>query len=224
VTKKTSNPDAASLKPYCHQLRKHPLPPVSELRRKFSYDRATGAVRGKRGHVLRKKGEGGYLMVRVQQKPTITMSQHRLAFLLETGREPHLLDHINGDRTDNRWDNLREVTQSENRFDPDARGIWFIPESGLWRVQCHEAGDKKASAHFATYKLAAAYRERWLEARIERKPVPAVPPASMRMRRVLTVYNVDLLSNPAKPGIGMLKVELTSEQYAKRVKTLRSGD
>jgi len=42
---------------------------------------------------------------------------HRLAFLLVEGRDPYChMDHIDGDGLNNKWQNLREVTQQENNL------------------------------------------------------------------------------------------------------------
>lgn len=47
---------------------------------------------------------------------------HRLAWMLKTGKFPiGQLDHINGIRSDNRWCNLREVSNQQNQFNRKAR-------------------------------------------------------------------------------------------------------
>lgn len=47
---------------------------------------------------------------------------HRLAWLLMTGAWPkESIDHINGDRSDNRWSNLREADPSENMWNQRKR-------------------------------------------------------------------------------------------------------
>lgn len=54
----------------------------------------------------------GYVVTEIQGKQ---YKGHRLAWLFSTGKMPELpLDHINGKRYDNRFSNLREVTDSQN--------------------------------------------------------------------------------------------------------------
>lgn len=46
----------------------------------------------------------------------VRYAEHRLVWLYMTGEWPESqIDHVNGDRKDNRWENLREATDSENR-------------------------------------------------------------------------------------------------------------
>jgi len=55
---------------------------------------------------------GGYLNIKVNTK---RYPAHRLAFLYMDGAFPECqVDHINGLRTDNRWNNLRSVSVSDN--------------------------------------------------------------------------------------------------------------
>ena len=61
---------ALPAKPHCHQLRKHPLPPISELRKRFFYDPESGDITGPSGLVGRESGKG-YLRVSVSKKPQI---------------------------------------------------------------------------------------------------------------------------------------------------------
>lgn len=56
----------------------------------------------------------GYRRIRVNYQ---SIHAHIIAFVLMTGEWPKLeIDHINGDRSDNRWANLREATKSQNRY------------------------------------------------------------------------------------------------------------
>ena len=68
---------------------------------------------------------------------------HRLVFLMHNGYLPSTLDHINGDRSDNRIENLREATASQNahnqKMRPDnktgVKGVSWNKDRGKWVVR-----------------------------------------------------------------------------------------
>ena len=58
-------------------------------------------------------GQKGYVRIGIAGKG---YQAHRLAFLYMTGKWPTKeVDHANGNRSDNRWQNLREASHSENQ-------------------------------------------------------------------------------------------------------------
>lgn len=66
---------------------------------------------------------------------------HRLAWLYTHGQYPsNLLDHINGNKTDNRLSNLREATYSENSQNRSKAGSNNV--SGFLGVSFHKVTNK----------------------------------------------------------------------------------
>lgn len=93
---------------------------LSELRSAIGYDPETGILTRKKktgqnvvvGKEAGWKDSQGYRRVRVLGR---CWASHRLAWSLHYGEEPAgIIDHINGVRDDNRIQNLRIVTPSEN--------------------------------------------------------------------------------------------------------------
>jgi len=58
---------------------------------------------------------------------------HRLIYFIATGEEPDYIDHINGDRSDNRIENLRAATNSQNMANQQRRRpVWVYRQGRKW--------------------------------------------------------------------------------------------
>ena len=70
-------------------------------------------LRGNIGDKASFKQSEGYFSVSIKRKSYL---EHRLIFCMFHGYFPKEIDHINKNRSDNRIENLREVTRQENCF------------------------------------------------------------------------------------------------------------
>ena len=76
----------------------------------------------------RRSNGNGYLLLRLSRRSYYI---HRLVWLWFHGEFPTgQIDHINRDRLDNRIENLRDATASQNRANRPAFGVTF--EKGRW--------------------------------------------------------------------------------------------
>lgn len=74
----------------------------------LSYCPETGKFTRPSGRKVGWVSTNGYLMVG-------KFRAHRIAYFIMTGENPENdIDHVNGDRLDNRWINLRPATRSQN--------------------------------------------------------------------------------------------------------------
>ena len=87
---------------------------------------------------------------------------HRLVFMMFHGYMPDTVDHINGDSTDNRIENLRAATRSQNQqnrikpkigFNP-AKNVYWDKSSSKWRVCFKHNGRQQSFGSFAELELA----------------------------------------------------------------------
>ncbi len=115
------------------------LPSQSKLREDFTYNASTGDFTrydGKWGWIDKK----GYTRIKYEEQIYVV---HRLIWKWWYGYDPEEIDHLNGDKQDNRIDNLRNVnTQANNRNRPKQNnntsgftGVNWHKQSGKWRAR-----------------------------------------------------------------------------------------
>lgn len=106
--------------------------------------------------------DSGYVLICIDGKD---YRAHRLAWLITYGVWPtKQIDHINGDRRDNRISNIREATASQNSGNMKARdpnrkkGTFFMKKEKRWRAAITHVGRQVHLGCFATEDEAhAAY-------------------------------------------------------------------
>ncbi|WP_230078744.1 HNH endonuclease [Xanthomonas oryzae] len=143
-----------------------------EASKLLSYDSETGqltwkvakARRVKVGSVAGSPHSGGYLQVRVHGKQYLA---HRLAWLLSTGNWPSQhLDHIDGCKTNNKIDNLRECSNAENHQNrgnnknntSGVTGVFWDKHAKKWKAQIKVDGKTIYLGLFNTLEEAAQAR------------------------------------------------------------------
>lgn len=106
----------------------------------------------------------GYLQGCLDQKSHLA---HRVIWKLVTGRDPEKIDHINHCRSDNRWANLRDVSQAQNlrnqrRSDANASGCvgvrWHTVRQ-RWLAQIQIDGCNKHLGYFEDFDAAVLARK-----------------------------------------------------------------
>lgn len=112
---------------------------IYRLRELFEYrdgvlywreDRSSQKCKGKPAGCL----NAGYLKLRVRELGG-SVSVHRVIFAMHHGYFPKEVDHINGNKLDNRVENLRAVSRSQNKMNT---GINKQNKSGCKNVYPHK--------------------------------------------------------------------------------------
>lgn len=124
------------------------------LRESLSYDIVTGifkrakttSPKSKYGSIAGYKNTAGYIVIRVNSRPYYA---HRLAWLYHYGRLPSSeIDHVNGDKSDNRISNLRLCDKYQNQCNREhcknakikMKGVDFMKSKGKFRARIRVRG------------------------------------------------------------------------------------
>jgi hypothetical protein len=159
------------------------LPSVEYLRECFSYDSETGELTWKRRpreHFATQSGwkifnrhyagtcagtinNLGYRHILVQGRH---YTVHRIVWKLVTDEEPpEFLDHINGDKNNNSFTNLRPATRQEQRWNCPLQKNNRCGRRGVtargkkWMARINVNGEKRCLGRFDTADAAAAAYE-----------------------------------------------------------------
>jgi hypothetical protein len=122
------------------------LPSKAEILKEVSYDYDSGNfTRNKTNKVMTSKTSSGYVQFRIGGKKYLA---HRIAWKLHYAKDPDFdIDHVNGNRTDNRIENLRLASASQNAAfrkpsaDHGIKGVTLV--RGLWVAEVKINGKKK---------------------------------------------------------------------------------
>jgi len=107
---------------------------------------------------------GGYIQIMIDGRLDYA---HRLAWLISTGSYPdRMIDHANGDPSDNRWVNLRIANHAQNGWNTGLsrtnktgfKGVCFDKRSGKYAAYiCVNAKRKNLGLHKTPEEAHAAY-------------------------------------------------------------------
>lgn len=105
-----------------------------------------GSPQRKEGGIAGKVSSSGYINISIKNK---MYRAHRLAWVYMTGEQPPAsIDHINRDRSDNRWANLRKASVPENQWNigkkshnkSGVKGVHWSTRDKVWKAACRVNG------------------------------------------------------------------------------------
>jgi hypothetical protein len=105
------------------------------------------------GDVAGSKDRDGYLLTRLNGK---TYRNHRVIYAMHHGEWPELVDHIDGDILNNRIENLRKATASQNSQNrkinnnntSGIKGVNFDKRTKSWKAMCMANGKRHLIGYF----------------------------------------------------------------------------
>lgn len=157
----------------CSMCKDPSTQPLSQalLHKFYHYDPVTGVMSCKLPHNNRKVGEPigfkssqGYMTASIGGKNYLL---HRIIWLYQKGYLPDQVDHIDHDRTNNIWSNLREVNNETNSKNctvstnstTKINGVSYIPSRNKYRAYINHKGKQIHLGLFNTIEEAASKRQ-----------------------------------------------------------------
>ncbi len=131
-----------------------------ELKALFDYDaehgwlihktNRPGTTNGSKGKKAGSSQSNGYEMMMINRR---RYYMHQLVWLWHYNEVPHKLDHINGDRADNRVENLRPATDSQNGWNRKVHTNNSSGYTGVTKVKDRNKWVANVTHHGETFYL-----------------------------------------------------------------------
>ena len=145
--------------------KRNSIPSIDVLHRVFSYNdgllywKEKTAACVKIGSKVGVESGRGYLIVPFQYKHYYV---HRIIFMMQHGYVPHIIDHIDGNRSNNKIENLRPATRSENCRNQKTpknntsgyKNVFWHKTSKKWKVALSVDGKLKHIGSFSELEAA----------------------------------------------------------------------
>ena len=119
----------------------------------FSYCPVSGELKGIYGKVIKSKTKKGYTVVQLyHQYKTFYIFGHRLGWYLHYGHLPgNSIDHIDGNKSNNKIKNLRDVTHQQNHMNrTTAKGYCWDKSANKFKGYIHINNKNKYLGLFHT--------------------------------------------------------------------------
>ena len=128
----------------------------------ITYNPISGKVFGVKGNEIIRKIDG-YVNIHITHcGKDYKLKAHQLAYYIEYGKIVEQIDHKDGDRSNNKIDNLREVTHQQNQFNRNAKGYSFNKK--LKKYRAYITTDK-VQLHLGYYNTEQEARKAYLDAK-----------------------------------------------------------
>ena len=107
---------------------------------------------------------GGYKLIEIDG---VVCSEHRLVFMLFNGYCPKLIDHIDGNKSNNSIENLRQATHNQNSWNTKffstntsgKKGVYYRKDRNVWIAKIGYFNQSIYLGYFKSKELAEEFTD-----------------------------------------------------------------